>query len=440
MNPPNPAAPPRSGRHQELPAGLRDLLPRDATRFFALRRGLLDTLGRWGYRPLVPPLLEYAEVFGQAAVDPADEVSIYKMVDRDTGHVLATRSDFTPQIARIVAGRFRDASLPLRLGYEGPVLRHVPAQTGRYRELHQVGAELVGVVDPEADAEAIALMVACLGEAGAEGFKVDVGQVELFRGVLHGVDLPPDQAADVTSAVARKDLSELGRLLEDLPVDDAKKRLLAELPLLAGGAGVLDRAAVLVESDHSRAALDNLAQVVRFVDLHGLAEHLTVDLGEIRGIDYHTGVIFEAFVHHLGVPLCRGGRYDGLIGRYGVPLPATGFSVDLVALMEALRLQEAGSPGPRASGVFLINYRPDRTAAITLARVLRAAGVRAARDLIQRPLEASLGHARQQGFRWAAVLGRTGCPEGQAVVIDLIHETEATVPTDEVARHVAAEE
>lgn len=431
---------PSTGRHREVPAGLGDLLPAATARLFALRRELLDTLDRWGYRPVVPPLLEYAEAFARALADPGDETSLYKLVDRDTGHLLAVRRDFTPQIARLVAGRFRDASLPLRLCYEGPVLRHVAARTGRSRELHQVGAELVGVVDPEADAEAIALVVSCLAAAGVEGFKVDVGQVEFFRGILQGTDLGAEAMEAVTSAVARKDASELARLLEDLPLPDAKKELLTELPLLAGGAEVLDRAGRLVESDHSRAALDNLARVVGFVELHGLADHLTVDLGEIRGIDYHTGIIFEAFVHHLGAPLCRGGRYDRLIGLYGQELPATGFSIDLVALMESQRLREGTrSPAP-PDGAFVVNYRPDRAAALALARELREAGVRAARDLITRPPEASLAHAREQGFRWAAVLGGPECPEGHAVLIDLASGEEQAVPADRVARHLAAEE
>jgi ATP phosphoribosyltransferase regulatory subunit len=428
----------RGGLHRELPAGLGDLLPEAAGRFFALRRKLLIAMGRWGYRPAVPPLLEYAEVFSRALADPDDEVALYKLVDRATGHVLALRPDFTPQIARMAASRFARASLPLRLCYEGPVVRHVAAQKGRSRELHQVGAELLGVVDPEADAEAIALVTALLGEAGVEGFKVDVGQVEFFRGVLAGCALDPAQVEAVTSCVARKDVSELELLLEGLPLSDPKKRLLAELPLLAGGPEVLDRAAALVESDHSRAALENLARVVSYVEMHGLSRHLTVDLGELRGIDYHTGVIFEAFVHPLGTPLCRGGRYDRLLGLYGLDLPATGFSFDLLAVTEALRLQGEAQPH-RPEGVFIINFRASRSDALALARELRSRSVRAARDLIRRPLEASLAHAREQGFRWAAVLGAEGCPESAVLLVELETGKRRSATPEELLRHTAEE-
>lgn len=434
----NPESPEARGLHCELPAGLGDLLPEAAGRFFRLRRNLLNVLERWGYRPVVPPLLEYGEVFDRALSDAAEIPSVYRLVDRATGHGLAIRPDFTPQLARLVSTRLSGASLPLRLCYEGPVLRHVPARRGRSRELHQVGAELIGVRDPEADAEAIALVIHCLREARVTDFKVDVGQVEFFRGVLQDVDLPAEQIDQLTGAVARKDVSEVSSLLERLPVSDGKKRLLAELPLLAGGTEVLDRAAGLVESEHSRRALANLEDVVRFVEVHGLTEHLTIDLGELRGIDYHTGVIFEAFVHHLGVPLCRGGRYDGLFAAFGPDLPATGFTLDLFAVMEACDLGAGPTETARPGGVFIINFDQDRSRALQLARRLRAEGTRTARDLMSRPIEQSLAHAREQGFRRAIVLGQTA-GRGEATVIDLLNGTEETVVLEAIPTRVAKE-
>jgi len=426
------------GLHRELPTGLGDILPDHAAEFLELRRTLLQTLARWGYRPVVPPLLEYAEVFSRTAADPDTDLAAYRLVDRDTGHVLVLRPDFTPQLARLVATRFGDASLPLRLCYDGSVLRHVPPRQGRSRELHQVGAELLGVCDPEADAEAIALAVGCLRGAGLREFKVDVGQVEFFRGVLEGTGLTGEQTERLTRAVARKDLSELALLLNRLPLPDAKKHLLAELPLLAGGPEVLDRALALAENDHSRVALEGLAEVIRYAQAHDLADHLTIDLGELRGIDYHTGVIFEAFVHHLGVPLCRGGRYDGLLGKYGADLPATGFSLDLVALTEALHLQQ-GTIQPPPRGVFLVNFAADRAPAVALAHRLRGAGLRTARDYVSRPLEDSAAHAREQGFRWLVILTEQGSA-APLRLLDLATAAERRVALDQMVTTLTAEE
>jgi ATP phosphoribosyltransferase regulatory subunit len=293
-------------------------------------------------------------------------------------------------------------------------------------------------VDPEADAETIALVIECLRAAGLREFKVDVGQVEFFKGILEGIELPAQAGERLKDCVARKDVSDLGRLLEGLDLSDAKKRLLGELPLLAGGVEVLDRAAGLVESDHSRAALDNLAQVVGFVERYGLADSLTVDLGELRGVDYHTGVLFEAFVHHLGIPLCKGGRYDRLVARFGVDLPATGFSLDLAAVMEALHT-ERGGEATAGRGTLVVALDRDRSRALDLARRLRDAGLSAARDLIDRPLEDSLAHAREQGFRWVAAVGAEGSSEG-ALLVYLPTGDRETVPLEGIVRRLAGEE
>lgn len=425
------------GLHRELPPGLGDLLPGAAARLFSLRERLLAVLGRWGYRPVLPPLLEYAEVFGRASPEPGADVALHRLLDRTTGHVLALRPDFTPQVARAAATRFAGASLPLRLCYEGPVVRHVPAQRGRARQLHQVGAECLGERNPEADAEILSVVVECLREAGLREFRVDVGQVEFFKGILRDLELSADDAARLRDCVGRKDVSELTRLVEGLDLSDAKRRLLVELPLLAGGVEVLDRAAALVESDHSRRALENLARVVRFVERQGLAESLTVDLGELRGVDYHTGVIFEAFVHHLGSPLCKGGRYDGLMAGFGADLPATGFSLDLLAVMEALRFDAArAAAGPE--GVLVAGAAAAEPGAPELAARLRARGLRVAREFAARPAKESLRHAREQGFRWVvAVADEDG---GTALLVDVETGGGERLRADEIVRRLAGEE
>ena len=433
-----PSGPP--GRHRELPPGLTDRLPEEAERLHRARQACLEVMNRWGYRLVLPPLLEHAEVFDPAPGVSGDQTVSYRFVDRLTGHVLAIRPDFTPQVARMAGTRFAEASLPLRLCYEGPVVRHVPGRRGLSREAPQVGGELLGVADPEADAEGIAVLVACLREAGLEGFKVDLGQVEFFRGLVQDLEVPPEHLETLRDAVARKDLSDLERLLTDLDIPERRRAALAELPLLAGGVEVLERAEAVVDTDHSRRALENLARVVDYVDTHGLLDVLTVDLGEIRGIDYHTGVIYEVFVPHMGSPLARGGRYDRLCSRYGRDLPATGFTLDLSALLAATEALEGPAGLREPEGVFIVNFAPERSRALRLARALRARGVRAARDMIRRPLEDSLEHARAQGFRWAAVIDPANAPGNKVRWMDLKGGAEEVIPEADAPERAASEE
>ncbi|TAL16617.1 ATP phosphoribosyltransferase regulatory subunit [bacterium] len=424
------------GLHRELPAGVADILPATAERLISLRRSLLDTMALWGYRPVHPPVMEHAEVFSRALTSGAEELSFYRFVDPSTGRALSFRTDFTPQLARIAATRFPEAGLPLRLFYDGPVLRHVPGQRGMKRELHQVGAELMGLSDPEADAECIALLIDCLIASGLRDFRIDVGQVEFFKGIFKDVEINEEELEKITRATARKDISELAKILRESSLPEQKKALLAELPLLAGGVEVLERAGKIVESGHSREALENLGKVLDFVRAYGLIDHITVDLGEIRGIDYYTGVIFEAFVRHVGTPLCRGGRYDRLVERYGLDLPATGLSIDLFALSEALNA--ASESENSLNGVFIINFLPKRDAALGLATALRSQNVRACRDIVKRPLEDSLALAREQLFRYAAVLGSPGLKEGEVLLIDLADGSRKTVAAGAVPEAAAA--
>ncbi|TLN25439.1 ATP phosphoribosyltransferase regulatory subunit, partial [bacterium] len=365
----------------------------------------------------------------------AEELSYYRFADPTTGRALSYRTDFTPQVARIAATRFKDAALPLRFLYDGTVVRHVPDQRGMKRELHQVGCELIGLSDPEGDAECVALLIECLKTAGLNDFCIDVGQVEFFKGIFRDESADGELIAAITRATARKDLSELGKILENAPLSSQTKKLLAELPLLTGGPEVITRAKALASGQHSLAALENLEKVLSFIDAYGLGEYITVDLGEIRGVDYYTGVIFEAFVHHLGAPLCKGGRYDRLIENYGEPRPATGFSIDLDSVAEALCL--AGEPaGTGPSGVFIINYLDSRQSALILAKTIREEGVRASRDIIKRPLEDSLALAREQNFRYAVAIGCKECAEGFAAIHDLAENTVQTVETASVASMV----
>lgn len=429
-----------SGRHLELPPGFSDVLPEGAARLVALRERLLGVLGRWGYRPLLTPLVEYADVFTRAFPEPGDEGALHRLVDRATGHVLALRPDFTPQIARLAAARFSSAALPLRLCYEGPVVRHVPAQKGRARQLYQVGGEILGAPGPEADAETVALVIECLRRAGVGAFKVDVGQVEFFKGILAGTQLSAADSARLRDSVSRKDSSDLNKFLEGLALPDAKKRVLAELPLLAGGTEVLSRARALVESDHSQAALDNLTAVVEVLDAQGLAEFLTIDLGELRGVDYHSGIVFEAFVHHLPVALCKGGRYDRLLERYGNDVPATGFTLDLVPLLEALRLQKGPEAAPARDGVFVAGRAGDGFSVHAFLQELRGAGLRAARDLLERPPHEAVRCAAEQGYAWAVLLGEGQPGDDGERLVNLATGEGECVPLAQLSRRLAGKE
>ncbi|WP_442900335.1 ATP phosphoribosyltransferase regulatory subunit [Geoalkalibacter sp.] len=387
-----------------LPRGVKDFLPIKAAKIEYLKHGLLDVFAQWGFRPVLPPSLEYFHVL-EKGLGAGLRERTFRFDDRQGGQLVAIPPDITPQVARIVATRMREFPLPLRLCYAGRVLRHAEQQTGKDREILQAGVELIGLESPEADAEMIAMAVEGLKAVGASEFTVDIGQVEFFRGVMNGLSLPGELAREVETAIGHKDNSGLRALLAEAPISDQAREEISALPRLFGGREVLDRASAAVRNDRSRRALDNLARVLDILAVYGVEAHITLDLGEIRGLDYHTGLIFQGFLPGLGRAVCSGGRYDGLTARYGFPAPATGFAFNVLNLLFALDA-ELEERTRRSTDVLIFQSGADKALAQRLARLLRAAGFSAARDIYPRGLEDTLEYARKMGFRYVMTLGR----------------------------------
>jgi ATP phosphoribosyltransferase regulatory subunit len=354
----------------------------------------------------------------------------FRFDDRQTGRLLAVPPDITPQVARMVATRMRSLPLPHRLSYSGRVLRHAESGSGRSRELFQVGVELIGLDSPEADAEMAAKAVQALKELGFERFSIDLGQVEFFRGIMAASGLPADARASIQAAVGRKDASAVAELLNEFTVSEASAREITALPRLFGGREVLDEAARIVTNERSRRALANLTEVVDILDLYGVSEYLTIDLGEIRGLDYHTGVTMEGFVTGGGAPVCGGGRYDTLTGVYGFPAPATGFAFNLLALLPLL----SGQPDLEESArrdFLIFNRKEERRDALEIARFLREQGFSVARDIIRRDLDSSLEYARKVGIRRVMVIGGDDLPDDQVRVQDVADGCAVQMTKDE---------
>src|SRR5574341_546386 len=182
----------RRAQQTQLPKGAKLYLPDEAAQKRVVEERLSGVFRRWGYREVVTSAYEYFDVLSQGTDHDLQE-RMFKMVDRESGRLLALRADVTPQIARIVATRMRDEPKPLRLRYVTNVFRYDEPHVGRYREFYQAGVELLGLPNPEGDAEMIAMTVEGLGALGLGRFQIDVGQADFFRGILE--DLAADEPA-----------------------------------------------------------------------------------------------------------------------------------------------------------------------------------------------------------------------------------------------------
>ncbi|HXH83521.1 MAG TPA: ATP phosphoribosyltransferase regulatory subunit [Candidatus Tectomicrobia bacterium] len=403
--------------HAQLPRGARIYLPEEAGRKRHVESRLLDVFRRWGYREIVTPTFEYADVLARGT-DAGLQANMFTLVDRETGRMLALRADITPQVARIVATRLRDEPKPLRLGYVTSVFRYDEPRVSHYREFYQAGVELIGLEKPEAEAEVIAMAIEGLRTLGLAGFQIDLGHSGFIRGLLDEVKADDAGRLELRQALARKDVSALERVVAAIaPPADVAEALHA-LAGLVGGAEVLDRAARCARNERSAAAVANLAEVYRLLTIYGLADSVLLDLGEVRGFDYYSGTSFEAYVAQFGAAVAGGGRYDQLLARFGYPCPAVGFAFDVGRVLAVMEAQGVAveQPGP---DFFIIDFTPEKTAALSLARRLRDAGASVARDIISRGLDESLAYARVQRARQALVVGSPRTSAAELLALDL---------------------
>ncbi|MCS7194762.1 MAG: ATP phosphoribosyltransferase regulatory subunit [Meiothermus sp.] len=362
-----------------VPEGTRYFLPPEARLRREMEERLFRLLFAWGYEPVELPALEF--------YDPSHPLAerAFKLVDK-TGEVLALRSEFTTAVAGLLRSNGGPPSnRPVRLQYAGTLwLREATAELGRSREFRQVGAELVGVSSPQADAEVLELAWECLKEVGFPEARIEVGLPALVRDLLEATGLPEDRKERLRQAIHRKNSPELSALLEAYGVYPELARTLLALPDLYGGREVLEEARRLPLSSKARADLDWLEAVLNLLP----EVPLLLDLGRARLLGFYTGLNFQAYTPDFGLPLLGGGRYDGALLPYAV-----GFALGLERVMEALRLPTSETP-PQALAL-------DRD----LARRLREEGLRVELAWTS-DLEELRAYARQRGIRWLALEGR----------------------------------
>jgi ATP phosphoribosyltransferase regulatory subunit len=307
------------------PPGALDLTGQAVVRRRALQRATTAVLEEAGYEELSPPTFEYEEVFRRAGGAELAE-KLIRFVDLD-GRILALRYDFTSSIARMAATTFADAPRPLRFFYSGPVYRQEPDRGGRARETLQVGAELLGEPDLAADVEIVRLTLALSRAAGVRDFQLNLGHAGVLADGLSALD--ETLRADVRRWIDRKDRGSLARALDG---DRTSARALLDLPFVIGRREALDTA-LRNAPEGARPALAHLAALDSALGPEERS-HLVYDLGEVRGLDYYTGIHFELFVAGAGRAAGAGGRYDELMGRFGRAMPAVGVSLDLDAIAE----------------------------------------------------------------------------------------------------------
>ena len=325
-----------------IPAGTRDILPDEMRELRQLSSALLETFQRFGYGEVSTPTMEYEDVLVQG--DERAAGASYRLFD-EHGQVLALRSDMTIPIARLAATRFADAEPPLRFCYLSHAYRAVRPQRGQQREFLQAGIELIGADAPDGTVEVLEVLTAALDAGGLPRARVGLGHAGMFTGLLQEMGVPAADGKPVLEALSRHDLVDLEERVRALDVDQRRRTTLAALPQLRGGPEVIERA-IEIGGDDVRASISALAEVSERLGERGIAERVIFDLGLVRDLGYYTGAIFEVYDPALGHVIGGGGRYDGLLARFGHPLPACGFAL----YVERMHVAQAEEDRARAEG------------------------------------------------------------------------------------------
>ena len=335
-----------------LPQGVATFLPVVAEEKRAVEEIVFAIFAERGYREIIPPTFEYLDVLAQGLDAELIEKS-YKVVDRATGRILVLRPDVTAQIARMVAMGMVDQPLPLRFCYSANVFRYEPEHAGRDREIFQIGIELIGPKGTAADVEPIMVAAECLKRLRIAAFTIAIGQGAFFNALLRRTGVSESVQRSLREAAARKDVPRMEVLLRSAGVRGRAAKALLAVPELFGGYEMLEAAGRLApRNEDCRRPLARLREVWERMTAAGLGDHLLLDMGEIRRMEYYTGLVFDIYADGLGAEVGGGGRYDHLIGRFGREVPSTGFAFDLDRLLQLRAVQNghtaaAGKKGKR---------------------------------------------------------------------------------------------
>ncbi|MBU2038449.1 MULTISPECIES: ATP phosphoribosyltransferase regulatory subunit [Thalassolituus] len=315
-----------------LPDGIEEVLPPQARRIEQLRRRLLDLLDNCGYDLVIPPALEYLDSL-LTGVGKDLDLRTFKVTDQLSGRLMGLSADTTPQVARIDAHSLAPEGIS-RLSYCRTVFHAKASSLLASRTPTQIGAELYGEAGVGADVEIISLMLTLLESAGVQQVHLDLGHVGVFRALAAKAGISAEQQRELFDLLKLKCATDLEAWAAREIQDAALAEAFALLIRLQGDRQKLDaaisRMAELVPE--TSAELAHIQQVAEQLAQRFPQTSLYFDLTELRGYNYHTGLVFAAYIPGYGDAIAQGGRYDETGAVFGRARPATGFSADLKVL------------------------------------------------------------------------------------------------------------
>ncbi|QGU96545.1 ATP phosphoribosyltransferase regulatory subunit [Clostridium bovifaecis] len=324
-----------------IPEGMRDTLFEECEIKLNIEKSLRRIYKYSGFSEITSPTLEFYDVFNSNN-QPISQERMYKLFD-NSGRILVLRPDMTTPIARVTSTKLKESIYPIKLCYTSNIFRINENLNGKMSEITQSGVEIIGTKDLKADAEVIITAIRSLLSLGIKHFKVELGQANFFKGVIENIEFDGQEMEKLKRLIENKNYITLANFLEEKKdeIENENIKILESLPQLFGDIEVVNKARKITKSEKALEALDNVSKIYKIIDEIGLSSYISIDLGMIQNIDYYTGIIFKAYVDEVGEYILSGGRYDNLIGEFGLDLPATGFAINVDNIMMTLKRQGA---------------------------------------------------------------------------------------------------
>ena len=324
------------------PEGVRDLYGEEYLKKLSLQNVLYQKIKSYGYMDIMTPTFEFFDVYSkEIGTTPSKE--LYKFFDKEN-NTLVMRPDFTPSVARAAAKYFMENNQPARLCYLGNTFTNSSDLQGKLKEVTQIGAECIGDDSVEADAEMISLVIEALLKAGLSDFQVSIGAVEYFKGICESAGIMESVELELREQISNKNYFGTEEILTDCHLDSETRQQIIHVTELFGTEEILDDALKNAGNERSIRAVCRLKNLYEMLVCYGFEKYVTFDFGMLSKYHYYTGIIFRAYTFGTGDAIVKGGRYDGLLQKFGKESPAIGFAIVIDQLMSAMMRQKIAMP------------------------------------------------------------------------------------------------
>jgi histidyl-tRNA synthetase len=414
----------------QRPRGTRDFAPEEMRRRRDAEARMRRAAETFGFGEVQTPTFEHLELFTARSGDSVVD-EMYAFQDKGERGI-ALRPEITAAVVRWYLNEMTKAPKPIKVFYQGNCFRYERPQAGRFREFFQFGAEIIGAPLAAADAEVVALSVACLKSVGLERFEMRIGHIGVLRSMLERMGVPKEGWPACLHALDKKDFALVHEVLDRNGIPEEKGKSLVALVKMKGGLEKLDEATRLVGELDGFAYLRELAARLHCLGL----KKCEIDLGVVRGLDYYTGMVFEIDFPSLGAEkqVCGGGSYALAEVFGGEPVESTGFAIGFDRVLIAME-KEGKALKVEGPEVFVVPVGDGATkAALELATSLRNSGISTDVELMGRGLSKALKYADSIKARKAIIVGERELAQGIVTIRDMKTGAQETCPLADVAR------